>query len=383
MRLHNITIINQLYSYFNLNYFLKKFSIQYLYCIHKYSTLAYIKKTVKLKTLTYIYLRGDLMRAIFIGILGALFFSVTFILNHAMASSGGNWLFSASLRFIFMFPFLFIFVYIKKRHRYILEHIKKHFLQWLLWSTLGFVFFYIPITFVSNYSPGWLISATWQLTIICGLLLAPLFYEYVQLDKQLVKVRERISWRSVSTSSVMVFGVVLVQIPQITSIEMQTFILSVVPLIIGAFSYPLGNRKMMELVDNELTTIERIYGMTLVTLPIWVIIFVIGVFNSGFPSANQVLQTFLVAVFSGIIATTLFFYATNLVKNNQAKLAAVEATQATEIIFTLIGEMLFLGLPLPDPISIIGIIIITLGIFVYSFMNAKIRENNSELQSFN
>ncbi len=83
-----------------------------------------------------------------------------------------------------------------------------------------------------NYSPGWLI-ATWQLTIICGLLLAPLFYEYVQLDKQLVKVEERISWRSVSTSSVMVFGVVLVQIPQITSIEMQTFILSVVPLVIG------------------------------------------------------------------------------------------------------------------------------------------------------
>ncbi|MEY8601161.1 DMT family transporter [Staphylococcus shinii] len=322
------------------------------------------------------------MRAIFIGILGALFFSITFILNHSMANSGGNWLFSASLRFIFMFPFLFIFVFIKKRHAYILEHIKTYFLQWLLWSTLGFVFFYIPITFVSNYSPGWLISATWQLTIICGLLLAPLFYEYVQFDKQLVKVRERISWRSVSTSSVMVFGVVLVQIPQITSIEMQTFIISVIPLIIGAFSYPLGNRKMMELVNNELTTIERIYGMTLVTLPIWFVIFIVGVVQSGLPSSNQVLQTFLVAVFSGIIATTLFFYATNLVKHNQAKLAAVEATQATEIIFTLIGEMLFLGLPLPDPISIIGIIIITLGIFIYSFMNGKIRENNSEMQQF-
>lgn len=319
------------------------------------------------------------MRAIFIGILGALFFSVTFILNHSMASSGGNWLFSASLRFIFMFPFLFIFIYIKKRHSHVLKHIKTHFLQWLLWSTLGFVFFYIPITFVSNYSPGWLISATWQLTIICGLLLAPFFYEYIQFDNQLVKVRERVSWRSVGTSSVMVFGVVLVQIPQISTIEMKTFILSVLPLVIGAFSYPLGNRKMMELVDNKLTTIERIYGMTLITLPIWLVIFAIGVFSSGLPSPNQVLQSFLVAIFSGIIATTLFFYATNMVKHNQAKLAAVEATQATEIIFTLIGEMLFLGLPLPDPVSIAGIIIITLGIFIYSFMNGKIRENNSEI----
>lgn len=54
MRLHNTTIINQLHSYFNLNYFLKKFYAQHLYYIHKYSTLAYIKKTVKLKILTYI-----------------------------------------------------------------------------------------------------------------------------------------------------------------------------------------------------------------------------------------------------------------------------------------------------------------------------------------
>ncbi|SUM35070.1 Uncharacterised protein [Staphylococcus gallinarum] len=47
------------------------------------------------------------MKAILIGILGAMFFSVTFILNHAMSDSGGSWLFSSSLRFIFMFPFLF------------------------------------------------------------------------------------------------------------------------------------------------------------------------------------------------------------------------------------------------------------------------------------
>ncbi|MEJ7488266.1 multidrug resistance efflux transporter family protein, partial [Staphylococcus pasteuri] len=79
------------------------------------------------------------------------------------------------------------------------------------------------------------------------------------------------------------------------------------------------------------------------------------------PSSSQVLQTFSVAIFSGIIATALFFYATNMVKDNQDTLAAVESTQATEIIFTLIGEMLFLGLPLPDMISLIGIVLITLG----------------------
>lgn len=45
------------------------------------------------------------MKAIPIGVLGALFFSITFILNHAMSSDGGSWLFSASLHFIFMFYF--------------------------------------------------------------------------------------------------------------------------------------------------------------------------------------------------------------------------------------------------------------------------------------
>ncbi len=78
------------------------------------------------------------MRAIFIGILRSVIFSVTFILNHSMASSGGNWLFSASLRFIFMFPFLFIFVYIKKTP--ILGHIKA-LLTMVTWVLLVLSFY--------------------------------------------------------------------------------------------------------------------------------------------------------------------------------------------------------------------------------------------------
>ncbi|MFQ3744785.1 multidrug resistance efflux transporter family protein [Staphylococcus nepalensis] len=80
------------------------------------------------------------MKAISIGVLGALFFSITFILNHAMSSDGGSWLFSASLRFIFMFPFLFVIVMFKQRHHVIVLHIKQHFWMWLLWSSFGFVF---------------------------------------------------------------------------------------------------------------------------------------------------------------------------------------------------------------------------------------------------
>ena len=253
---------------------------------------AAFKKTGKLVSLHN--LRWSLMRAILIGILAAFFFSITFILNHAMSSEGGSWLFSASLRFIFMYPFLLMMVIWnrKGRHHIILLHIKQNFFRWLLWSSLGFVFFYVPITCVSNYSPGWLISATWQLTIICGLFTAPFFYIYIQQGQSTIKMRERIPWRSLATSSIMILGVIIVQIPHISNIELHIFLLSVIPLMIAAFCYPLGNRKMMVVVGNDLNTIERIYGMTLVTLPLWLIIFLIGVATQGLPSSNQITQTF-------------------------------------------------------------------------------------------
>lgn len=65
-------------------------------------------------------------------------------------------------------------------------------------------------------------------------------------------------------------------------------------------------------------------------------------------------------------------------KHNQTQLAAVEATQSMEIVFTLAGEMLLLGLVLPALTSLIGIIIITLGIVVYCFLNSKIKEKKKK-----
>lgn len=49
---------------------------------------AAFKKTGKLVSLHN--LRWSLMQAILIGILAAFFFSITFILNHAMSSEGGS-----------------------------------------------------------------------------------------------------------------------------------------------------------------------------------------------------------------------------------------------------------------------------------------------------
>ena len=49
-----------------------------------------------------------------LGLLAAFFFSFTFILNSQMNISGGSWIWSASLRYLFMFPILFIIVALKK-----------------------------------------------------------------------------------------------------------------------------------------------------------------------------------------------------------------------------------------------------------------------------
>jgi uncharacterized membrane protein len=76
-----------------------------------------------------------------------------------------------------------------------------------------------------------------------------------------------------------------------------------------------------------------------------------------------------VAIFSGVIATLLFFTATDLVQNNHKALAAVEATQAMEVIFTLIGEIVLLHAALPNLYSCVGIIMVVAGMILHSRSN--------------
>lgn len=93
-------------------------------------------------------------------------------------------------------------------------------------------------------------------------------------------------------------------------------------------------------------------------------------FSSGYPKYNQILSSILVALFSGVIATTLFFKTTDLSKNCPNRLAVIEVTQAKEIVFTIIGGVL-LGNNLPSILSMVGIILIVVGIIFGSFLKEK------------
>lgn len=317
------------------------------------------------------------MKEIGLGVLASLFFAVTFILNRSMELSGGSWMWSASLRYFFMVPFLMLIVVLRGRMAPLLAEMKSRPFSWFGWSFVAFVLFYAPITYAAAYGPGWLISGTWQVTIIAGVFLAPLFFITIQTSSGIRKVRQQIPFMSLVISSVILIGIILIQIPHANDVPTGTLLLGTLPVLVAAFAYPLGNRKMMDLTNGRLDPISRVLGMTIATLPVWILLAVYATFSVGLPSSSQVFQSLIVGLSSGVIATTLFFMATDRVRENQGKLAAVEATQATQIIFVIVGEMMLLGVPLPQPIAFIGLIIIIIGLFLHSF-HTKILKQKQE-----
>jgi drug/metabolite transporter (DMT)-like permease len=316
------------------------------------------------------------MKEILIGILASIFFAVTFILNRSMELAGGSWLWSSSLRFIFMLPFLLIIVLIRRNLKVLLVEMMKQPFQWALWSFCGFVLFYAPITISAAYGPGWLVAGTWQLTIVAGTLLGPLFYETIQSKDGIVLVRNKIPLRSLCISILIFMGVILIQVEKASTLTIKEILVGILPVIVAAFAYPLGNRKMMELCNGKLDTFQRVFGMTLFTLPFWLILGVVGFITVGAPPTSQILQTFIVAISSGVIATTLFFIATDRVRGNQSKLAAVEATQSTQVFFVMIGEIAIFAIPIPSNITLIGILIIIIGILFHSYYSKKSSKNH-------
>lgn len=284
-----------------------------------------------------------------------------------MELSGGSWLWSSSLRFFFMLPFLLAIVYYRKGFQPIKKEVRQQTVPIFLWSIVAFVLFYAPLTYAAAFSPGWLVAGTWQLTIVAGVLLTPFFMLIIQTEHGIRKVRHKIPLVSLSITFIILIGVVLIQIPHAQTVTGKTLLFGVLPIVFAAFAYPLGNRKMMELLGGRLDTFQRVLMMTMMTIPIWVVIAVIALITVGPPSLSQLIQSFIVGVSSGVIATTLFFMATDRVRNDQGKLAAVEATQSTQLIFVILGEMSILGIALPTPIALIGIVIIIIGMSLHSF----------------
>ncbi len=292
-------------------------------------------------------------KGILLGLFASFFFAFTFLLNRSMHLSGGSWIWSASLRYLFTFPIFALLVRRKSGFSRVHAAIRRAPLQWLLWSTVGFGLFYAPISYAGDHGESWLIAASWQVTIVMGLLLSPLFHK-------------RIAVKNLLAAAVILVGVFLLQLNNILSSRLGSVAQTLLPILIAAVSYPLGNRKMMALCPPELTTTERVYGMTLCSLPFWLLLGGYGLVTCGAPSGSQAIQSLGVALLSGVIATLLFFRATDLVKSSQRQLAVVESTQSFEVLFTLLGSVLLLRDAPPDAPGWVGVGLIVAGMVASS-----------------
>lgn len=302
------------------------------------------------------------IKSVLLGILAALFFSLTFLLNEINLHAAGDWVWVSTLRYLWMLPMIATLAYVpqvKANFRKVWLAIKDAPFYWLLWSNVCFVLFYVPLTWAAQFLPGWLVSSLWQLTIIFGVLTTPLMKV---TDSSGVSHRLQIPRNKLKWMVIIIIGIAMTTI-QTTGFAgfNHKFWFAVVAILIAAICYPLGNRQI-GVRYADFNGLEKVFGMLIATYPTFILLAIIGYLRSGLPNHTTLLSTFTVALSSGVIATVLFFQATAMAARNMEVLATVEATQSFEVIFTVLLGVLFLNHALPTHIQLLGLLVMILGI---------------------
>ncbi len=301
-------------------------------------------------------------KLIAIGLLSGMFFSSTFILNRVMSLEGGHWVWSACLRYMYMVLFLILSVPIFQGRgtlRRIFRLFYQHWKFWVVSGSIGFGCFYALICFSADHAPGWVIATTWQLTIIASL------FVLICFGRSFPKK----TW----IFSLIVFtGVLMVNLSHMDATDLKGVFMGGVPVLIAAFCYPIGNQLVWEarngnkaLPDIQSPYIDNPFNKVLLlsmgSLPFWGVLILITAPPP--PSSGQLFNTALVALFSGIFATSLFLFARS--KSRRAsELAAVDATQSSEVIFAMTGEILLLSSPCRTR-SPLGMIMVFIGLALF------------------
>lgn len=298
-------------------------------------------------------------KALTYGIVSSMFFAITFILNRSMNLEGSFWMWGACLRYIITLPMLALILALRPGRgvRNTIEEVKRQPRMWLLWGTVGFGLFYLPLCLASVFGESWMTASSWQMTIIAGAIMTPLFGKAVPR-------------KNILAGLIILAGIFMMQVPSISGDNLKGNLLALIPIAIGAFCYPLGNRKVMTYCPKGMDTMERIFGMVIGSYPFWIAVAIIAFAVSGPPAISQIIKSGTVALVSGIIATSMLFHGTDLVRNNPKQLALVESTQCGEVVFTLIGGVVLLGDAFPQPIALAGIGVIVAGMVLNSILSA-------------
>lgn len=304
-------------------------------------------------------------RAVLLALASAFFFSFTYVLNRRAVVEGGHWAWTASLRYLFMMPMLALIAGTRGGIRPALRELRSSPGPWLLWSGIGFVVFYLGLCWSAASGPSWLIAGAFQLSVVAGMLLAPLLYD----DE-----RRRIPPVALALGLIIIAGVLLMQRGHArTELDRDAW-LALACITVAAFAYPLGNRKLMLHLESrgvELGPITRLFGMTLASMPMWLLIAGWAYLQVGLPTREQVMLGFSVALLSGVVATALFFAAASQVHDNPAAFGAIEAMQSSEIVFATLMGVAFLGESWPSGWALVGAVVVIVGIVAFTVVVSR------------
>lgn len=306
------------------------------------------------------------------GVLAGLFFSATFVLNRAMSLSGGHWVWSAVLRYVDMLALLILFLAASGQGavlRGALRVFRAHALFWTVAGGVGFGAFYGLLCFAAAHAPGWVVATTWQATLLATPLVLLAFGRPVPA-------------RGVAFTALVFAGIALVTLEQAGAAGAREVALGAAPVLVAALAYPFGNQLVWEarlgrgrlvpriedpVLDHHL---GRVLLLTLGSMPVWVAL--VAAVRPPPPSAAQLGQAALVALFSGVVATSLFLAARHRARDAY-ELAAVDATQATEVLFAVAGEVLLLGGAPPGRLGAAGIGLAVAGLLLYLMAQSRPR----------
>jgi drug/metabolite transporter (DMT)-like permease len=309
--------------------------------------------------------RRTALLAVAIALLSALFFTSTYVLNRAAAVEGGHWMWTASLRYLITLPLLWPLMRWQGGAAPVLHAIRARPVPWLAWSAIGFVLFYVGLTYAAASGPSWLVAGTFQLTVIAGMLCSPFLYK---------DARARIPLPALAAGLVVIAGVLLMQFGYGGGALDRDGWIALACVAVAAFAYPLGNRGLLlhlERSGEPLNATQRVFGMTLASQPFWLALAAFALVDGGLPSIDQLWLAAGVALGAGIIATVLFFQATGMVRNDPSALAAAEAMQAAEILFATGFGVLWLGEAWPQGRTLWGALLVITGIVAFSLVAAR------------
>jgi len=309
-------------------------------------------------------------RLVLTGILAGLFFSATFVVNRAMSLAGGHWVWSASLRYGHTLLMLALALVLTGQREVLSRTLRLFGRHWGLFTaagTVGFGLFYGLVCFGASFAPGWVVATTWQSTILASPLV-------------LLAFGRRVPWRGIAFTGLVFAGIALVMVEQAGAAAPRDVLLGAAPVLVAAFAYPFGNQLLWEarrgavrwiphvddpLLDHDLA---RVLLLTLGSLPFWAVL-VLAV-RPPPPSLSQVGQTAVVALLAGVIATSLFLRARHHARNAY-ELAAVDATQASEVLFAVAGELALLHGAPPGLRGSAGIALAVGGLVLYVIAQAR------------